>query len=120
MNRPIITASICLFKNNKRNSGTRCEIYSKLTIKTSEWRRDFIQNVSFENDLAVKEQKLNYLNKHELVFSLFLNITSYIFSYEINELMSLKANKKNGIIKHNSFLHCIYFIFVSLRDNYKQ
>ena len=30
---------ICMFKVNNRNTRTRCEICSKLTIKTPEWRQ---------------------------------------------------------------------------------
>ena len=33
-----IPANIYLFKINERNTRKRCEIYSKLTIKTPEWR----------------------------------------------------------------------------------
>ena len=33
-----LAAGIYLFKVNNGNTGTMCEIYSKLTIKTSEWR----------------------------------------------------------------------------------
>ena len=41
-----------MFKINDRNTRTRCEICSKLTIKTPEWRRwhrSGVFNVSFEH-----------------------------------------------------------------------
>ena len=37
-------AEIYMFKVNKRNTRTRCEICSKLTIKTPEQRRVFTAN----------------------------------------------------------------------------
>ena len=43
---------IYLLKVNKRNTGTRCEICSKLTIKTPErhqWRRSGVFIVDFEH-----------------------------------------------------------------------
>ena len=43
---------IYLLKVNNRNNRTRCEIYSKLTIKTPErhyWRRSGVFNVNFEH-----------------------------------------------------------------------
>ena len=47
-----IPANIYLFKVNNRNIGKRCEICSKLTIKTPErcqWRRSGVLIVNFEN-----------------------------------------------------------------------
>ena len=41
-----------MFKVNNRNTSTRCEIYSKLTIKTAErrqWRRFAVFIVNFEH-----------------------------------------------------------------------
>ena len=35
----VIPAGNCMFKGNNRNTTTRCEICSKLAIKTPEWRR---------------------------------------------------------------------------------
>ena len=46
-----IPASIYMFKVNDRNTRARCEIRSKLTIKTPErrqWRRSGIFAVNFE------------------------------------------------------------------------
>ena len=45
-------AGIYLLKVNNRNTRTRCEIYSKLTIKTPErrqWRRSGVFIVNFEH-----------------------------------------------------------------------
>ena len=45
-------AGICLLKGNNRNTRTRCEICSKLTIKTPErrhWRRSGVFIVDFEH-----------------------------------------------------------------------
>ena len=45
-------AGIYLLKINNRNARTRCEIYSKLTIKTPEqrqWRRSSVFIVNFEH-----------------------------------------------------------------------
>ena len=44
-------ANIYLFKVNNRNTRKRCEIFSKLTIKTPEWRRhrSGVLIVNFEN-----------------------------------------------------------------------
>ena len=45
-------ANIYLLKFHNRNSRTRCEIYSKLTIKTPErrhWRRTGVFIVNFEH-----------------------------------------------------------------------
>ena len=42
----------CMFKGNNRNTRTRCEICSKLTIKTPErryWRRSGVFIVNFEH-----------------------------------------------------------------------
>ena len=47
-----VPAGIYLLKVNNRNTRTRCEICSKLTIKTSErrqWRRSGVFIVNFEN-----------------------------------------------------------------------
>ena len=60
-------ANIYLFKVNNRNSRKRCEICSKLTIKTSEWRhsrpfRIFIVNVEHISHLFLVFLFLN-LNK---------------------------------------------------------
>ena len=47
-----------LLKVNNRNTRTRCEIYSKLTIKTPErrhWRRSGIFVVNFEHNFPAKE-----------------------------------------------------------------
>ena len=47
-----IPAGIYLLKVNNRNTGTRCEIYSKLTIKIPErhhWHRSGIFIVNFEH-----------------------------------------------------------------------
>ena len=41
--------SICLFKSNNRNTETRCEICSKLRIKTPE-RRQWRQNVVYKKE----------------------------------------------------------------------
>ena len=41
-----------MFKVNNRNTGTRCDICSKLTLKTPErryWRRSGVFNVNFEH-----------------------------------------------------------------------
>ena len=40
-------ANICLLKVNNRNTRKRCEIYSKLTIKTSERRHPRRSGVFF-------------------------------------------------------------------------
>ena len=43
-----------MFKVNNKNAKARCEIFSKLTIKTSkrrDWRRSGFFNVNFENIL---------------------------------------------------------------------
>ena len=49
---------IYMFKVNNRNTRTRCEIYSKLTIKTPQprWRRSGVYIVNFEHisDLVLK------------------------------------------------------------------
>ena len=45
---------IYMFKVNNRNTRTKCEIYSKLTIKTPErshWRRSGVSIVNFEDIL---------------------------------------------------------------------
>ena len=58
----IFSAGIYLFKYNNRNTRTRCEICSKLTIKTPErrqWRRSGIFIVNFE-----------HISHHVLVFLL--------------------------------------------------
>ena len=50
-----IPAGIYLLKVNNRNTGTRCEIYSKLTIKIPEqhhWHRSGIFIVNFEHVIA--------------------------------------------------------------------
>ena len=55
-------ADIYLFKVNKRNTRARCEICSKLTIKTSEWyqwRRSGVFVANFE-----------HISHHDLVFVL--------------------------------------------------
>ena len=55
-------AGIYLLKVNNRNTRTRCEIYSKLTIKTPErrqWRRSGVFIVNFE-----------YISRLALVFLL--------------------------------------------------
>ena len=46
------TANIYLFKLNNRNTKIRCEIYSKLTIKTPErrhWHRSGVFIANFEH-----------------------------------------------------------------------
>ena len=51
---PTPPASIYLLKFNNRNTRTRCEICSKLTIKTPErrhWRRSGVFIVNFEHIL---------------------------------------------------------------------
>ena len=47
----LILAGIYLFKVNKRNTRTKCDICLKLTIKTPErrWRRSGIFIVNFEH-----------------------------------------------------------------------
>ena len=50
----VFPASIYLFKVNNRNTRARCEICSKLKIKTSErrqWRRSGVFIVNFEHIL---------------------------------------------------------------------
>ena len=50
--REATPANIYLFKVNNRNTGKRCEICSKLTIKTPErrhWRRSCVFIVNFEH-----------------------------------------------------------------------
>ena len=42
-------AGNCMFKVNNRNTRTRCEICSKLTIKTPERRRSGVFIVNFEH-----------------------------------------------------------------------
>ena len=42
-------ASNCMFKVNNINTRTRCEICSKLTIKTRFWCRSGVFNVHFEH-----------------------------------------------------------------------
>ena len=54
----IFPAGICMFKVSNRNTRTRCEICSKLTIKTPErlqWRHSDVFIVNFEHisDLAL-------------------------------------------------------------------
>ena len=45
-----VPVGIYMFKVNNRNTRTRCEIYSKLTIKTAEhWRRSGVFLVNFEH-----------------------------------------------------------------------
>ena len=47
----LLPAGIYLFKVNNRNTRTRCEICSKLTIKTTErrqWRRSSVFIINFE------------------------------------------------------------------------
>ena len=49
-------AGICMFNFNKRNTRARCEICSKLTIKTPErrkWRRSGVFIVNFEHILQL-------------------------------------------------------------------
>ena len=41
-------AGIYLFKLNKKNTRTMCEVCSKLTIKTTKWRRSGVFIVNFE------------------------------------------------------------------------
>ena len=51
-----LSAGICLFKVNNRNTITRCEICLKLTVKISElrhWRRSGIFIVNFEHILQL-------------------------------------------------------------------
>ena len=48
------SGNICLLKVNNRNTGKRYEIYSKVTMKTAEWRqwrRCRVCIVNFENIL---------------------------------------------------------------------
>ena len=52
MTKMLISAGIYLLKVNNRNTRTRCEICSKLTIRTSErhqWRRYGVFIVNFEH-----------------------------------------------------------------------
>ena len=52
MTKMLISAGIYLLKVNNRNTRTRCEICSKLTIRTSErhqWRRSGVFIVNFEH-----------------------------------------------------------------------
>ena len=70
-NTDTIPANIYLFKVNNRNTRKRCEIYLKLTIKTSQqchWHRSGVFIVNFEH--------ISYLF---LVF-LFLTFNMYLFA----------------------------------------
>ena len=71
-------ANIYLFKVNNRNTRKRCEVFSKLTIKTPEpsrWRRSGVFIVNFENishlflvflSLTLNKKMLaGYLNLHK-------------------------------------------------------
>ena len=52
-NNGIIPANIYLFKFNKRNTGKRCEICSKLTTKTPRrrhWRPSGVFIINFEHN----------------------------------------------------------------------
>ena len=45
-----------MFKGNNRNTKTRCEICSELTIKTAErrhWRRSAVFIVNFEHSVSI-------------------------------------------------------------------
>ena len=57
VNRPGIPAGIYLLKVNKRNTRTRCEICSKLTIKTPERRYWHNDKMSSETDVSLRSLK---------------------------------------------------------------
>ena len=44
-----ISADNYMFKVNNRSTRTRCKIWSKLTIKSPDWRRSGVIIVSFEH-----------------------------------------------------------------------
>ena len=64
-------ANIYLFKINNLSARIKCEIYSKLTVKTPErrhWRRSVVYTVNFEHILHVfLVLLLLTLNKYMLV-----------------------------------------------------
>ena len=60
--RSTIPAGIYLLKVNNRNTRTRCEICSKLTIKTPErrqWRRSGVFIVNFSSVSIVNFEQVN-------------------------------------------------------------
>ena len=64
-----------MFKVNNRNSRTRCEVYSELTINTLEqhhWRRSGVFIVNFEHISHLKLIVIN-LNSLKNLFFLFCN-----------------------------------------------
>ena len=72
MIRNTFLANIYLFKVNNRNIRKKCEIFSKLTVKTLErchWRRSDVFTVNFENI------------SHLFLVFLFLTLNKYILAW---------------------------------------
>ena len=59
----IIPAGICLLKVHNKDTKTRCEICSKLTIKTPEWRHMFKVN-----NKDIRTTPMAYLNIFSTLF----------------------------------------------------
>ena len=87
-------ADIYLFKVNKRNTRARCEICSKLTIKTPEWyqwRRSGVFVANFE-----------HISHHDLVFAL-LTCNCHVIVSWVGALESLRSSPSevffgNGVL----------------------
>ena len=81
-------AGIYLVKVNKRNTRTRCEICSKVTIKTPEqchWRRFGVFIINFEHVIAGCEDQWNENILYQKILHKFL---TEVTIYKIQKLIS--------------------------------
>ena len=88
----VILAGIYLLKVNNRNTRTRCEICSKLTIKTSErckWHLSGIFTLNFE-----------HISHLALVF-LLATLNMYLLRYRILHYKNVQWFNKTGLRRNN-------------------
>ena len=100
---PVISDSIYLFKVNNSNTRKMCEICSKLTIKTREWRHGHHYNVFIVN--------FEYVSHFSLVF-LLLTLNKEMFAgisaewiFEYNKHLCFWAKFWKQCVVFGQFVH---------------
>ena len=93
-------ANINLFKANNRNTRTKCEICSKLTIKTPEWRQSLRSSVFIVN--------FEHISHFLLVFLLLFLFG--VFSIRLGRWAPVKWNKSRLAMYYVMHYHYGYYI----------
>ena len=95
-------ANINLFKASNRNTRTKCEICSKLTIKTPEWRQSLRSSVLLLTSNIFHTFFLSFYCCFYLGFSAFGEVDEHLSSWLLNR----KWNKSR-LAMYNTFIESI-------------